>query len=258
MPPTEDELRAALQGGDPSGSIDVDAVLRRVRRRRRPRVMLVGAAGVLAAAAIIVPVSVSALGSSVVGGASSSADTAAAPESESADASGAAGDSTFSSGEGIKRAPADKLNLCTGTLAEVAPAESGLVLSVAPVDAAATDSGITATVTLTNTGTARVTGTTSSSPALTFSRDGVTLWHSNGPQTMMAVVVDLEPGASLQYSAAFEPAVCSVDDDVADSFSPGLPAAGPGTYGLSAAVDLLTDGGVSELVTGPVTPITLR
>lgn len=256
MPPTEDELRAALQSAGPAGSIDVDAVLRRARRRRRPRVLLVGAAGVLAVAAIVVPVSISALGSGGFSAASGAADTAAAPES--ADASGTTDDSALATGTDIRRAPADKLNLCTGTLAEVAPAESGLVLSVDPVDAAATDTAIPATVTLTNTGAARVTGTTASSPALTFSRDGVTLWHSNGPQTMTAVAVDLEPGASLRYTTTFEPVVCSVDDDLADRFAPDLPAAGPGTYGLSAAIDLLTDAGVSELVTGPVTSITLR
>ncbi len=256
MPPTEDELRAALQSGDPAGSIDVDDVLRRARRRRRPRVLLVGAAGVLAVAAIVVPVSVSAIGSGGSTVASEAGDTAAAPES--ADAPAASDDSTLSTGADIKRAPADKLNLCTGTLAEVAPAESGLVLEVGPVEAAASDGGIPATVTLTNTGASRVTGTTAASPALTFSRDGVTLWHSNGPQIMMAAVVDLESGESLQYTTTFEPVVCSVDDDLADSFAPDLPAAGPGTYGLSAAIDLLTDAGVSELVTGPVTTITLR
>lgn len=255
MPPTEDELRAALQGGNPSGEIDLDAVLRRSRRRRRPRVLLAGAAGVLAVAAIVVPVSVSAINGQGFGVSStaSGADTAAEPEA----ATGESGDSADSD-QALQRAPADKLNLCTGALSGVAPAASGLVLTVAAVEAAATETAIPVVVSLTNTGTERITGTTAANPAITLSREGITLWHSNGPQIMMAVVVDLAPGASMQYETTFEPVVCGIADDEGESFRTDLPAAGPGDYGLSAALDLLSDNGVSELITGPVTPITLR
>lgn len=258
MPPTEDELRAALQGGNPSGEIDLDAVLRRSRRRRRPRVLLAGAAGVLAVAAIVVPVSVSAINGQGFGVSStaSGADTAAEPEAATGE-SGDSGDSAYSD-QALQRAPADKLNLCTGALSGVAPAESGLVLTVAAVEAAATETAIPVVVSLTNTGNERITGTTAANPAITLSREGITLWHSNGPQIMMAVVVDLAPGASMQYETTFEPVVCGIADDEGESFRTDLPAAGPGDYGLSAALDLLSDNGVSELITGPVTPITLR
>jgi hypothetical protein len=156
------------------------------------------------------------------------------------------------------RTPAERLNLCGQPVAEVVPSEAGLVITVASVSAAAGDRGIPITVTLTNAGGERVTGTTGSRPAVTFARNGVTLWHTNGPQDLMARVVDLAPGQSVSYAADFDPVVCGPEDDAAGTFRAGLPSAGPGSYALSAAIDLTSeDGTVVELVTGPATGITL-
>jgi hypothetical protein len=81
---------------------------------------------------------------------------------------------------------------------------------------------------------------------------------------MIAVPIDLAPGASTTYSTTFEPVVCAVDDDLAESFRAELPAAGPGTYALSAAMDVTLDIAPTtpdaglELVTGPLATVTLR
>jgi hypothetical protein len=159
--------------------------------------------------------------------------------------------------------PADRINLCGGPLAEVAPNPDGLVLSTAFPESSATGTGaIDGTVTLTNTGTQTVKGTTAASPAITVSQDGVVLWHSNGPMIMLAVVVDLAPGQSMNYRASFTPVRCGVGDDLADGFPDNLPALPAGGYQVSAAIDLSREGvngsAINELVTGPVQTVTLR
>jgi hypothetical protein len=126
------------------------------------------------------------------------------------------------------------------------------------VTAAAGARSIPVTVTLTNTGDVGILGTTASRPALTLSRDGVTIWHTNGPSDMSARIVDLGPGESMTYETVFEPLVCGPEDDALEAFRPGLPAAGPGTYLLWAAIDVVhDDGSATELVTGPAVAVTL-
>jgi hypothetical protein len=263
--PTEAELREQFHDDDrPVGhqatgtdAIDLDAVLRRSRARRRPQVIAIAVVSSLAALAIIVPVSVSvALGQTGMFGASSGSAASAgdtggqkAPES----LAGGAAD-----GGGIEVAPAQKINLCTGSLTELAPASNGLVLSVEPIDASASDHSIPATVTLRNTGSTAFRGSASPFPALTFSRDGIVLWHSNGAVPSLAQVIDLAPGASLTFSTTFEPVVCAVADDERTSFRPDLPAAGAGSYGLSAILEVTANDGSSIMVSGPVVAVTLR
>ncbi|MBX3194513.1 MAG: hypothetical protein R2717_07010 [Schumannella sp.] len=256
--PSESELRRRLHEGTlPRGEIDLDAVLRRARARRRPRVALAGAGSVLAIAAIAVP----AIALNALPGGSVMSASEPAPES----AGGAAADGAAEGGAGggaedtaLLIAPAESLNPCAVPVTEVPPAASGLVITVAPVAATAQERGIPVTVTLTNAGAERVTGTTGGRPALTLVRDGVTIWHTNGPQDLVARIVDLAPGQSMSYAASFDPVVCSPDDDAAGSFRPDLPAAGPGTYALQAAIDVTSDdGSVVELVTGPAATVTL-
>ncbi|HEV7742278.1 MAG TPA: hypothetical protein VGO65_07650 [Pseudolysinimonas sp.] len=248
--PSDSELRHRFHEGiQPQGEIDVDAVLRRVRARRRPRIVLAAAGSVLAIAAIAVPAAVSSYIPSQ-STALSAGDEGAAPEF----ATGGAGDSSAQ----LDRAPAEKLNLCTAPVAEIAPAENGLVITLQPVTAAATERSIPVTVTLTNGGTDQIFGTTGSRPALTLSSDGITIWHTNGPQDLMARIVDLGPGESMTYQTTFEPLVCGVEDDTAEAFAPDLPAAGPGTYLLTAAIDVMHDDGATiDLVTGPAVAVTL-
>ncbi|MEO6533491.1 MAG: hypothetical protein ABIO06_07935, partial [Pseudolysinimonas sp.] len=158
----------------------------------------------------------------------------------------------------------EKLNLCTGPLAAPAPADDGLVLTVEPVDAAADAHDIPVTVTLTNTGTQQVTGSLSPFPALTLSREGIVIWHSNGAVPSLGQEINLAPGASTAFSTTFEPLVCSIADDMTPSFAADLPLAGAGSYQLSAALDVTpatadAEGNVAAvLVTGPTSPVTLR
>ena len=258
--PTESELRRQFHDDQPHGSIDLDAVLRRSRARRRPRVAAVAVVSSLAALAIVVPVSISVAsqqtGTFSAGSAASAPDSAKAPEA-------LRGGSAPGSG-GVRLAPAERINLCTETLATVAPAADGLVLTVQPVDGAAGARDIPVTVTLTNTGAQRVTGSLSPFPTLTLSRDGVVLWHSNGAVPSLAQEIDLAPGASTAFSTTFDPLVCGADDDAQPSFRADLPEAGPGLYQLSAALDVspmesdAAGSGGAVLVTGPTSPVTLR
>jgi len=274
--PTESELRRQFHDDEPGGSIDLDAVLRRSRARRRPRVIAAAVVSSLAVIGIVVPVSISIAGTrsatSLFDAGAASAPRSAPQSSggpvhlggESTNGSDASGSGASGAGGSIKRAPADKINLCTGAVATPAPADDGLVLTVAPVDAAASARDIPVTVTLTNTGTQRVTGSLSPFPALTLSRDGIVLWHSNGPVPSLAQEIDLAPGATTSFDTTFQPVVCGVTDDEQESFRTGLPAAGPGSYQLSAALDMTpatadANGQIAAvLVTGPTSPVTLH
>jgi len=157
------------------------------------------------------------------------------------------------------------VNFCGGPLAEVAPAQSGLVATPHfPATAPAGTAAISGTVTVTNTGSERVTGYTGASPAMTVSEGGVTVWHSNGPQIMLAQLIDLEPGASVDLPASIVPVRCGVEDDSAESFRDDLPPLAPGVYQLSAIFYLTPDGPSAaslpspDVVSGPLTDITLQ
>lgn len=263
---TESELRRRFHDDEPGGAIDrgaidLRAVLRRSRARRRPRVAAAAIASSLAVAGIVVPVSISVATTHTTTSVLGAGSEASAPDS-AADPTRLPGQST--SGSGIKRAPAEKINLCTGAVANPAPADDGLVLTVQPVDATAGARDIPVTVTLTNTGAQRVTGSLSPFPALTFSRDGVVLWHSNGAVPSLAQDIDLAPGASTAFQASFEPVICGVEDDTRASFRTDLPDAAPGDYRLSAALDFSpdpSDAASSEaavLVSGPTSLVTLH
>ena len=257
--PTESELRRRFHDDEPRGSIDLDAVLRRSRARRRPRAAAVAIVSSLAALAIVVPVSISVASqqtSTLSAGSASAPDKA--PPPVALEGGGASGSTA------TKPSPAAKINLCGATLAAPAPAEDGLILTVQPVDAAAGARDIPVTVTLTNTGTQQVSGWLSPFPTLTLSRDGIVLWHSNGAVPSLAQQLDLAPGASTTFSTTFEPVVCGAQDDAQSGFRTDLPAAGPGSYQLSAALDVnptTTDAGGdvgAVLVTGPTSPVTLH
>jgi hypothetical protein len=252
---SESDLRDRFHEGTlPSGQIDVDAVLRRTRARRRPRMALAGAGSMLAIAAIAVP---AAFGSFAAPATETALVAGSGAGDSSAEAPGADG-GALNPQMSYDRAPAERLNLCTAQVADVPPAENGLVLTVEPVTASSGDRGIPTIVTLTNTGSEPVSGTTAGHPAMTLSKGGVTLWHSNGPQTMIAIPVDLAPGESLQYPATFEPLICGVEDDTAETFRDDLPAVGSGVYQLSAAIDFTrNDGSFIDLVTGPAVRVTL-
>lgn len=253
--PSDSEIRNRFhEGTQPKGQIDVDAVLRRARARRRPRIAVAAAGSVLAIAAIAVPAT---FGSYLAGGAQDTALVAGGDSAAPEFATDGGGSADTQSPQSA-RISAESLNLCGAPVAEIPPAESGLVITVRAVTASATSREIPVTVTLTNGGSERIDGTTGSRPALTLSRDGITLWHTNGPQDLLARVVALDPGDSMTYETTFEPLVCGAEDDALESFRTDLPAAGPGEYLLSAAIDVThDDGSLTELATGPATTITL-
>lgn len=261
---TEDDLREMLanHASDPRGSIDIARVIRRSGRRRHAYQAVVGGATSLA----VLGIGVAAVaGVRALGQTGSTASSVAVGQSPTTPGTPSGGVSSATEGAtgGIKRAPAEKLNLCGGVFASVAPNADGLVLTAQfPATAEAASRSIAGTVTLTNTGSERIVGTTAASPAITLSRDGVTIWHSKGPTITMVAIVDLAPGASMTYQASFSPVVCSVEDDSAPSFREGLPHATPGVYALSAAIDLSRtspDGTFlsNDLVTGPASAISL-
>ncbi len=252
-----------LFGEAPTPAIDVAEVARRSRARRVPKVLGIGAAGVLALGGFGV-IGVQALGATQFGGATSQIATdagAAAPLAGSAtsgDVSSSEGAmSSGTSGGAIKRAPADRINLCTGTLAEVAPSQLGLTLAVDFANGSTGTAPIEGTVTMTNTSSATIVGYTAASPAITLSRDGIVLWHSNGPMIALAAQVDLAPGESMTYQASFTPVKCGVDDDLAEGFSDSLPALPAGDYQVSAAIDVMGDF-AADLVTSPTETVTLH
>jgi hypothetical protein len=260
--PTESEFRDLFRssGAELSSSgLDAASVIRRSKRRRVPQQLAVGGLGALAIAGIGVG-SVSALQLFLPGGGTAGS----AVGTMKSDGEGSSGLDGRLNDQGIKQAPADRINLCGGALADVAPAASGLVLTPDfPASTIADGAPVTGTVTLTNTGPGRITGTTAASPAITVSSDGTVLWHSNGPMIMMAVVVDLAPGASMRYQASFTPVRCEAADDQAGGFRGDLPALPAGDYQISAAIDLSREASgsgpiISELVVGPAQTITLR
>jgi hypothetical protein len=253
---TESDLKKMFSETGPSlGQIDLSRVLRRSSRRRIAQQVAVGGATTLAVAGIGVA------GFTGIRGlvpSTGSASSAAAPESKQDSSPG----STPMPG-GLTRAPAEKINLCGGPLSEVAPNAAGLVLtsSFEPADASA--DRVSGTVTLTNSGSEHIWGTSAATPAVTLSKDGVVRWHSNGPTIAMAALVDLAPGASMTYQASFQPVTCAVEDDSADRFRDSLPHVAAGVDQVSAALDLSrqnADGAFlsSDLVTGPTSEVTLR
>ncbi|HEY8913401.1 hypothetical protein [Lacisediminihabitans sp.] len=251
---TESDLKNlfASAAGTPGRGIDTAAVIRRSSRRRLGQQFAVGGATTLAVAGIGV--------ASVAGLLAIIQPPSTMSAGSSASDSGANAPEIAKGAPGIKRAPAEKLNLCGGELAQVAPNAAGLVLTADFPAASASAESVPGTVTLTNTGSTHVRGTTAASPAITLSKDGITLWHSNGPMIAMAAVVDLEPGASMTYHATLMPVTCGVEDDSAGSLRTDLPHVAPGAYQVSAAIDLVGEGNTvtNDLVTGPLASVSLN
>jgi len=243
--------------------------MRRSARRHHGQQIAVGTLGTLAVVGIgaagITGIRGISAGSTSIAGSSSQTDSSQADNGTSNGSTSEQGPATGAQPpvKG-KRASADRINPCGGPLAQVQPDASGLVLSVDfPATASATSASITGQVTMTNTGTERLTGSTAASPAITLSQDGTVLWHSNGPMVMMAAMVDLAPGASMTYPASFAPVRCTVENEQAESFPTDLPSVGAGSYDLSAAIDFSRTDAAGDfvstgLISGAVAPITLQ
>lgn len=253
--PDESDLRRLFATTDAPNTLDADRIVAKVRARRLPRQLGAGLIGTLAVAGIGV------VGVQSLIPQQQSPMSATVQEDSAGSGAPAEGMDTL-----VKRAPAEKLNLCGGPLAEVAPSFYSLQVDVAfPATAPATGNPVAGVVRLTNLGSTQVTGTTAPTPAVTLSQGGIVLWHSTGPVDSSAIEVDLAPGASLEYPASFTPVRCDIEDDLAQSFRAGLPAVPAGGYELSAAIDFVPgaelvaqDTPGLDLVTGPRALITMQ
>lgn len=258
--PDEDDLRDLFAAERAPIDIDVHGVIERSRRRRRPKQVVVGAIGAFAIIGVMV---VGVQGLPVVQQRALSTQNqglapAAAPGPNSAS------DTTTGGTSAVKRAPAEKINLCEGAVAEPVPNASGLRLDlVFPATAQVGTAPVTGTVRLVNSGPGRITGTTAAQPAITLSQSGIVLWHSAAPAnpaTAPPVAVDLAPGQSVNYTAAFVSVRCAPVDDETQSFRDTLPGVPAGDYALTAAIDFAqaTPTESLELVTGGPATIALR
>lgn len=253
--PDESDLRELFEKSSAPNTLDADRIIARSRARRAPKQLAAGVLGTLAVAGVFVV----AINTSGLGQQSPSTSTMMEQSQEAADSSGADSDSM------LKRVPAERLNLCGAPLTVVEPSYYGLQLDVEFAENAPVGTDVAGMVRLTNLSDERVMGTTAAVPALTVSQNGTVLWHSNGPMIMSLVVVDLEPGQSLEYAASFTPVKCDVEDDTSESFRTDLPALPAGAYELSAAIDFSPDPSMPtngtpemDLVTGPLSTITLQ
>lgn len=251
--PDESDLRDLFEKSSAPNTLNADRIIAKSRARRLPKQVGAGLVSTLAVAGIfVVAINTSSLTS----------DAPAPMSMEQSDSAGGASDTQESI---IKRAPADRINLCTAPVADVAASVYGLQLDVQfPATAPIGTAPVEGTVRMTNVSAAHVVGTTAASPAITLSQNGVVQWHSNGPMIMSVVNVDLEPGQSIEYPASFTPVKCDVEDDTAEAFRADLPALHAGDYELSALIDfsadesIITDGVTYlDLVSGPRSPITL-
>ena len=275
--PTESELRAMLESTmlestEPSGKLDAARIIRRSKARRLPAQIAAGGTFVLAVAAIGVLGFTGVLDSTTTNGgvAFESAESAdSAQDAESAPDNGTQTELGAESGpaEGKERLSAEELNPCGEPVTKVAPHPRGLTLTVDFPEQAPAETDVTGTATLINNGDEPVSGTTAASPVITVADSGVVVWHTNGFMTMQAVIVDLEPGESLEYQVTLSPVRCGPEDEIAGSFRADLPALEPGEYTISAAIGFLPDsphdaGSGSEasfdLIGGPASSIELR
>lgn len=256
---TESELRDELHAssGAPKRGIDTATVLTGARARRTPKLVAFSSLAVLAIAGITTfgITSLPGLLPMQSGAVNSAAEP---PNSESGagavkgeDAGGGAG-----SDNGL-----EMLSRCAQPVNTRAPGASGLSLTVDfPHTAPADGEPIEGTVHLTNNGSTHLRGTTASVPFMTLSRDGIVSWHSNGAMDSRAILVDLAPGASLDYTATVLPVRCTPADETGERFRDGLPPLGPGTVALSAAIEFQPDapGSGSTLIISPLVPAELR
>lgn len=237
-------LRRQADSADPV-PLDTEAVIRRSRRRRTPRVAAASGAFCLITLGLGVS-GITALQSTVPavtssgGGPEGAADEAAPPADRGA-------------------APqTEPVNPCGGALA-TATADPGISLTaVFPAEARPDDAEVSGEVVLTNTGDKRLTGSTPSVVTVTLSRDGTVYWHTSGVMVMSVTVIDLAPGESVRYPAAFTPARCADEATLESTPAERLPDLEPGVYQISAAIRFVPEAGDPRLVVGPPTDITLR
>lgn len=249
-----------LFGEAPASDIDVSAVIRRSRARRAPRVLAAGSLAVLALGTVAYTgfSGFAVLGQStatdMASESSNGGDTAGSfPLTESFDNESFSDDNRYSSESAA-------LGACGGPVAALAQNESGLMLSLAfPSTAKAGAASIEGVVTMTNSGTSSVAGSTSDSPVVALVADGTIVSlvapTTEAPQREFT----LEPGESLDFAAAFSPVSCGQHGEVFPATGPPAPT---GVYEIIAALSVSEagdDSGTSQSsVTGPPQRVTLE
>ncbi|MBB5632448.1 hypothetical protein BKA04_000671 [Cryobacterium mesophilum] len=256
---TESELRNEFHAASdaPTRGIDTAAVLTRARARRTPRLVAFSSLAVLAVAGVTT-LGITSLPGLLPsrGGAQTAADAPSYSEPDPGTVKGEDSGGRVGLGGGL-----EQLNRCAQPVTVPTAVSGGLSLSVEfPTTASADGSVVTGTVRMTNTGSTRITGSTASSPFMTLSRDGIVSWHSNGPMDSRGVLIDLAPGASVDYTAEVRLVVCSAQDETGDGFREALPPLGPGAAAISAAIVFLPDapGAGGTLVMSRLVPVDLR
>ncbi|MGL4340027.1 MAG: hypothetical protein ACRCSP_06365, partial [Rhodoglobus sp.] len=259
----EDDLRALFATpSERQTTLNTQHIIATSRARRRPRQAAAAAVSVLAAAGLVV------LGVQAWLPGTPNTMIAQQQASDSSGTSHEAGAPAGALDSPAKRASVEEVNRCAGPLATATPNASGLRLEVAfPPTAPVGTAAVPGTVTLTNTSATRVSGYASPAPTVILSQNGTVLWHSTQQEEQEPIAVDLAPGESREYDAAFTPARCEIEDDIA-GFRETLPAVSPGNYELSAVIDfraepMATDDDSSisqktpemDLVTSPPSPI---
>jgi hypothetical protein len=241
-----DDLRRMLADAPAAGSIDVDGVIARARRRRLPRRIAAGSVSALAVVGVVVlgaqALQPPAPTSTVMLEQQRDVPAQAPPESS---------DSAF-----IGIAPAEKVNGCQGTVAEVAAGRSGLEVVLVLQPSVAPGATLRGEAVLTNSGQTAVQGTASAPPAVTVARAGTVVWHSSGLQ-LQPVRVQLEPGESVRLPIELTAVECAPEHDGLERFPDDLPPLPAGDYAVTALLDFAEDDGLIELVTGPATAITV-
>lgn len=255
---TESELREAIAASANTATtgIDAAAVVRRARARRRPRQVAFSSLSVLAAAGVVV-LGVTTLPSMLPSqnGAADSSVMSTAPESMLGEAGGDTETQHFGARELTPR-------LCGAPTAPTGPNPAGLMLSVDFPDSSPTGAHTVAgTVSVTNTGASRVSGTTVLQPAIAVSRDGMTVWHSDGVPASGSARIDLDPGESHPYDASFTAVTCTPHEGTGERSPSNRAPLMAGPYEVRAEIVFVPDGarpGENILVGGPPGSIELR
>lgn len=229
---TEDDLRRMLGAVPAPRPIDTEAVIRASRRRRLPAKLGAGAVGVLAIAGIgvlAVPTIVSAPQSTTM------SDSAPAMEG------GSVADSELQ--QSLKRDPYAYLT-CGAPVPDATGSMYGLEARVEG-----------SVLTVTNASGDRVTGTFGV-PSVTVVQGGVTVSHSGRAVILIANVLDLAPGESLQQPITVPTTAC--EPGLEEPGTAPLPA---GDYDVLVSLDFVPDvpdpdlPALTDLVVSPPVPL---
>lgn len=257
-----DEVERALRADaasltPPSVALDASAAARGARRRRLPVQAAVGTLSVLAVvgfgglAVSALPQFGADLSSTDAGGESPAEapeiGPLASPETTAPDSDRGGeldGDEGGASEEGAQGRDPDgetawSVFACGDPLPPVGHgAQLGLALEVLPFEVSAVDGDrLPVTLTLTNTSSERITGTSAMWPHVALARQGTVVWHTAGAMELIGATIDLAPGESMRYETHLDLVVC--EGPAGDNpFPDDLPAAPPGTYEVVAALDI--------------------